>query len=280
MRKLISVILLIILTFSLVSCGGKKEDTKSDIAAIKKAGVIRIGMECDYAPFNWMVTDPTDTSEKIQSGGYADGYDVYFSRIIAEALGVEVEVVKLQWEGLTLALEAGTIDLIIAGMSPTPERQVTVDFTEPYYVGDKCIIVRGDSPYLSAKSLSDFSGATVTAQLNNAFGDLIDQIPGVNKVLLYDSTPRMIEAVKAGEVDGFVDEVSVAMSVVNANPDMSYVVFEEGKGFEVDESDAVNAIGCRKGSDLVAFINDILKGITQDQRNQMMAQAVINQPNS
>ena len=279
MKKIISIVLLLVLTLSLVSCG-KKEESGSDIAAIKKAGVIRIGMECDYAPFNWMVTNPTDTSEKIQSGGYADGYDVYFSRIVADALGVEVEVVKLQWEGLTLALEAGTIDLIIAGMSPTPERQVTVDFTDPYYVGDKCIIVRGDSPYLNAKSLSDFSGATVTAQLNNAFGDLIDQIPGVNKVLLYDSTPRMIEAVKAGEVDGFVDEVSVAMSVVNANPDMAYVVFEQGKGFEVDESDAVNAIGCRKGSDLVAFINDILDDISQDQRNEMMAKAVIDQPNS
>ena len=193
---------------------------------------------------------------------------------------MEVEVVKLQWEGLTLALEAGTIDLIIAGMSPTPERQVTVDFTDPYYVGDKCIIVRADSPYLNATSLSDFSGATVTAQLNNAFGDLIDQIPGVNKVLLYDSTPRMVEAVKAGEVDGFVDEVSVAMSVVNANPDMSYVVFAEGQGFEVDESDAVNAIGCRKGSDLVAFINDILKDISQDDRNAMMAKAVVEQPNN
>ncbi len=279
MKKLISIIMVLVLALCLVSCGnsGAKD---SDIDKIKKEGVIRIGMECDYAPFNWMVTDPTDTSEKIQSGGYADGYDVYFSRLIADKLGVEVEVVKLQWEGLTLALEAGTIDLIIAGMSPTPERQVTVDFTDPYYVGDKCIIVRADSPYLSATSLSDFSGATVTAQLNNAFGDLIDQIPGVNKVLLYDSTPRMVEAVKAGEVDGFVDEVSVAMSVVNANPDMSYVVFAEGQGFEVDESDAVNAIGCRKGSDLVAFINDILKDISQDDRNAMMAKAVVEQPNN
>jgi ABC-type amino acid transport substrate-binding protein len=279
MKKLISIIMVLVLALCLVSCGnsGAKD---SDIDKIKKEGVIRIGMECDYAPFNWMVTDPTDTSEKIQSGGYADGYDVYFSRLIADKLGVEVEVVKLQWEGLTLALEAGTIDLIIAGMSPTPERQVTVDFTDPYYVGDKCIIVRADSPYLSATSLSDFSGATVTAQLNNAFGDLIDQIPGVNKVLLYESTPRMVEAVKAGEVDGFVDEVSVAMSVVNANPDMSYVVFAEGQGFEVDESDAVNAIGCRKGSDLVAFINDILKDISQDDRNAMMAKAVVEQPNN
>ena len=279
MKKILSVVLLLCLLFSLSACGSSNDDTVSDIETIKKAGVIRIGMECDYAPFNWMVTNPTETSEKIQSGGYADGYDVYFSRMIAEELGVEVEVVKLQWEGLTLALEAGTIDLIIAGMSPTEERKLTVDFTDPYYVGDKCIILRKDSPYADATSLSDFSGATITAQLNNAFGDLIDQIPGVNKVLLYDSTPRMVEAVKAGEVDGFVDEVSVAMSVVNANPEIGYVVFAAGEGFEVDESDAVNAIGCRKGSDLVDFINKILAGVSQEERNELMAKAVVEQPN-
>lgn len=277
MKKFINILLVSLLLFSCFGCK-KEADNKGDIEKIKEAGVIRIGMECDYAPFNWMSTTATDTSEKIQSGGYADGYDVYFSRIIAEALGVKVEVVKCQWEGLTLALEGGTIDLIIAGMSPTEERKVTVDFTEPYYVGEKCIIVRKDSKYIDAKQLSDFSGATVTCQLNNAFGELIDQIDGVNKVMLYDSTPRMIEAVKAGEVDGFVDEVSVALSVVHSNPDMAYVVFEAGKGFVVDESDAVNAIGCRKGSDLVEFINNILKDIDQNKRNEMMEKAVINQP--
>ena len=129
MKKIISAVLLLVLMFTLCACGKKEDGSTSDIEAIKKAGVIRIGMECDYAPFNWMSVTKTETSEKIQSGGYADGYDVYFSTLIAKELGVEVEVVKLQWEGLTLALESGTIDLIIAGMSPTPERKETVDFT-------------------------------------------------------------------------------------------------------------------------------------------------------
>lgn len=279
-KKIISIALLIALALTLVSCSGKKEENKGDIETIKEAGVIRIGMECDYAPFNWMVTSATDTSEKIQSGGYADGYDVYFSRMVAEALGVEVEVVKLEWEGLTLALEAGTIDLIIAGMSPTPERQLTVDFTDPYYIGEKCIIVRKDSKYANATSLEDFSGALITHQHNNAFGELIDQIPNVTNDDRYSDTPRMVVAVDSGEVDGFVDEVSVGMSVVNSNPDLTYVVFAEGKGFEVDESDAVNAIGCRKGSDLVAFINDILAKVTDEQRLKLMEQAVLTQPNS
>lgn len=280
MKKIISIMLICLMALSLVSCGKKQED-EGDIAAIKKAGVIRIGMECDYAPFNWMATSATDTSEKIQSGGYADGYDVYFSRLVAEALGVKVEVVKLEWEGLTLALEAGTIDLIIAGMSPTPERQVTVDFTDPYYIGEKCIIVRKDSKYATAKSLEDFSGALITHQHNNAFGELIDQIPGVTNDDRYDNTPRMVVAVESGEVDGFVDEVSVGMSVVNSNPDLMYVTFEKGKGFTVDESDAVNAIGCRKGSDLVDFINkEVLAKISDEERLKLMEKAVLTQPNS
>ncbi|MBQ1358624.1 MAG: transporter substrate-binding domain-containing protein [Oscillospiraceae bacterium] len=279
MKKIISIILMLSLALCLVSCG-KKQEEESDMAAVKKAGVVRVGMECDYAPFNWMVTDPTDTSEKIQSGGYADGYDVYFSRMVAEALGVKVEVVKLEWEGLTLALEAGTIDLIIAGMSPTPERKVTVDFTDPYYIGEKCIIVRKDSKYASAKSLEDFSGALITHQHNNAFGELIDQIPDVTNDDRYSDTPRMVVAVESGEVDGFVDEVSVGMSVANSNPDLMYVVFEPGKGFVVDESDAVNAIGCRKGSDLVEFINGVLAKVSEDERLKLMEKAVINQPNN
>ena len=98
MKKLIGLFLLAAMMLSLVSCGGNSGSGAkvADIDKIKKEGVIRIGMECDYAPFNWMVTNPTETSEKIQSGGYADGYDVYFSRLVADALGVEVEVVKLQ----------------------------------------------------------------------------------------------------------------------------------------------------------------------------------------
>lgn len=278
MKKIISIMLIAVLALCLASCGGSKE--KSDMETIKKAGVIRIGMECDYAPFNWMVTDPTDTSEKIQSGGYADGYDVYFSRMVADALGVEVEVVKLEWEGLTLALESGTIDLIIAGMSPTPERKVTVDFTDPYYIGEKCVIVRKDSKYASAKSINDFDGAVITHQHNNAFGELIDQMPGVTNDDRYSDTPRMVVAVESGEVDGFVDEVSVGMSVTNSNPDLTYVVFEQGKGFDVDESDSVNAIGCRKGSDLVEFINGVLAKVSEDERLKLMEKAVLTQPNN
>ena len=266
------------MVFSLAACGGKTEETDSDMAAIKASGVLRIGMECDYAPFNWMVTEPTETSEKIQGGGYADGYDVYFSRKIAEELGVEVEIVKLEWSGLTLALESGTIDLIIAGMSPTEERKQTVDFTNAYYTGKKVIVVRNDSKYLNAKSLEDFSGATLSAQLNSLHYDLIDQVPGAIKGMPYENSPAKILAVQTGVLDGFIEDIDVAKAIVESNPDLAYVVFDEGKGFVVEESKITNAIGCRKGSDMVEFINGILDTVSTEEREALMEKARKSQP--
>ena len=278
MKKLYACLLLLAMVFSLAACGGKTEETDSDMAAIKASGVLRIGMECDYAPFNWMVTEPTETSEKIQGGGYADGYDVYFSRMIAEELGVEVEIVKLEWSGLTLALESGTIDLIIAGMSPTEERKQTVDFTNAYYTGKKVIVVRNDSKYLNAKSLEDFSGATLSAQLNSLHYDLIDQFPGAIKGMPYENSPAKILAVQTGVLDGFIEDIDVAKAVVESNPDLTYVVFDEGKGFVVEESKITNAIGCRKGSDMVEFINGILDTVSTEERDALMEKARKSQP--
>ena len=283
MKKFFAYLLLLAMVFSLAACGGKTEETDSDMAAIKASGVLRIGMECDYAPFNWMVTEPTETSEKIQGGGYADGYDVYFSRMIAEELGVEVEIVKLEWSGLTLALESGTIDLIIAGMSPTEERKQTVDFTNAYYTGKKVIVVRNDSKYLNAKSLEDFSledfsGATLSAQLNSLHYDLIDQVPGAIEGMPYENSPAKILAVQTGVLDGFIEDIDVAKGVVESNPDLTYVVFDEGKGFVVEESKITNAIGCRKGSDMVEFINGILDTVSTEERDALMEKARKSQP--
>ena len=271
--------MLLLIAFTLVSCGKKEEETPaSDMETIKASGKLRVGMECDYAPFNWMVTDPTDTSEKIQSGGYADGYDVYFSRLIADALGVEVEIVKLEWNGLTLALEAGTIDLIIAGMSPTEERKQTVDFTDPYYRGKKVVVVRTDSKYLGAKSLEDLDGITLSAQLNSLHYDLIDQVPGAVKGMPYENSPAKILAVQSGVLDGFVEDIDVAKAVVETNPDLTYITFEEGKGFNVDETKLTDAIGCRKGSDMVEFINAILAKVSVEEREALMDKARRSQP--
>ncbi len=83
--------------------------------------------------------------------------------MIADGLGMELEVVKTAWDGLPMAVLSGDIDAIIAGMSPTAERQQTLDFSDPYYESDLVVVVRKDGAYAAATQLSDFTGARITA---------------------------------------------------------------------------------------------------------------------
>ena len=88
-------------------------------AAAAAADTLRVGMECGYAPYNWQQTDANEFTAPIADGnGYADGYDVQIALRIAQALNMDLEVVKTDWDGLIPSLNAGNIDLIIAGMSP------------------------------------------------------------------------------------------------------------------------------------------------------------------
>ena len=121
-------------------------------------------MECDYAPFNWTQTDTKNGAVPISndSTGYANGYDVQMAVKIADALGMNLEIVKTQWDGLIPAITSDTLDLIIAGMSPTDERKQVIDFSDYYYQSDLVIVVKKDGPYANATSLSDFSGAKIT----------------------------------------------------------------------------------------------------------------------
>ena len=122
--------------------------------SLAAADTLRVGMECNYAPYNWTQSEPGEDAVAIAAGGYADGYDVRIAKIIADKLGMELEIVKTEWDGLTPALLSGNIDVIIAGMSPTEERKLTIDFTDAYYVTELCVVVRKDSKFAQAQSLA------------------------------------------------------------------------------------------------------------------------------
>ena len=246
--------------------------------ACASAETLRIGMECDYAPFNWTQAEPSDPAVPIASGGYADGYDVRIAKLVAEGLGMELEVVKTAWDGLPMAVMSGDIDAIIAGMSPTAERQQTLDFTDPYYESELVVVVRADSPYAAAKSLADLSGGKITGQLNTFHYSVIDQIPGVAKETAMESFPAMIVALTSGAIDGYVSERPGALAAVGANPNLTFVTFDEGAGFTASPEDVAVAVGLKKGSELTAKINEVLAGISKEQRQEIMDGAIAAQP--
>ncbi len=241
-------------------------------------GTLRVGMECDYAPFNWTQTEASDTAVPLAGGGYADGYDVQIAKKIAEALDMELEIVKTAWDGLPMGVMSGKIDAVIAGMSPTEERKLTLDFTDNYYESQLVIVVRADSDYAQAQSLADFAGAKLTGQLNTFHYDVLSQADQATIVTAMETFPAMIVALQAGSIDGYVSELPGAVSAVASNPELTYVQFGEGEGFEASADDTAIAVAVAKGSALRDQINEVLSGITAQEREELMQWAVDNQP--
>ncbi|MDR0593341.1 MAG: transporter substrate-binding domain-containing protein [Bifidobacteriaceae bacterium] len=240
---------------------------------------LRVGMEAAYAPFNWTQKDDSHGAVKIEGGGWAGGYDVQMAKLVADGLGRDLVVVKTSWDGLIPALQSDRIDLIVAGMTPTPERKEAIDFSDSYYTSDIVIVVKKDSKWASATSLEDFKGAKITAQISTIHYDqFLGQIPGVDRQTALQDFPTMILAVKSDKVDGYISERPGALSAAASNPDLAFVSFEKGKGFDVDEAETSIAIGLKKGSDLLGPINQALAKIGQDQRETLMEQAVKDQP--
>ena len=236
----------------------------------------RVGMECNYAPFNWTTTTQNEFTQSISDTDYADGYDVVIAARMADALGRPVQIVKLDWDNLILSLQNNQIDAIIAGMTDTPEREQEVAFTSPYYTSEEVMIVRADSDYASATSIQDFSGAVVQGQMNTIYDEVIDQIQGVTHQPAAETFPAAIQALQAGAVDGVVSELPVANGVVAANPDLAIVRFAEGKGFDADTS--VSIAVRKEDTDLKDQLDTALTAISTDERNELMEAAVERQP--
>ena len=242
-------------------------------------GTFRVGMECNYAPYNWTQANASEYAVEIEGGGgYADGYDVQIAKKIAEGLGKELVIVKTEWDGLPMGVMTGAFDAIIAGMSPTAERKVTLDFTDAYYNSQLVVVVRKDGAYAGATSLADLSGASITGQLNTFHYTVIDQIPGVNKAMAMETFPAMVVALRSGAIDGYVAEEPGAVADTTANPDLTYVKFADGQGFTASAEDTSIAVGLAKGSDLLAPINEILAGISDEERLQIMVDTTARQP--
>ncbi|MCY9550044.1 transporter substrate-binding domain-containing protein [Lysinibacillus xylanilyticus] len=283
-RKWLVLMLAVMTAILLAACGtgDKKATTSSSNEGSKTntdegGGQFRIGMEAAYAPFNWTQQGDANSAVKIADNAeYAGGYDVQMAKKIAEGLGKELVIVKLEWDGLVPALQSNKIDAIIAGMSPTAERKKTIDFTENYYTSDFVMVIKKGSKYEKATSIQDFSGAKITSQLNTSNYTVIDQIKDVKKQTAMDSFPAMRVALEAGKIDGYVAERPEGISAEAANDKFTYVKFE--KGFDTDISNTSIAVGLRKGDADLEKINEILKGISEDERQKIMEEAIHQQP--
>lgn len=280
-RRLSFILVLIILSSTLLTaCSSQPNSdvqTSSDTPQSSEKDRLVIGLEAGYAPFNWTQMDDSNGAVAMKdSAEFAGGYDVEIAKRIAEGLGKDLVIVKTEWDGLLPALTSGVIDAIIAGMSPTAERAESIDFTDNYYKSDLVMVVKKGGAYENATSLKDFEEAKLTAQLNTFHYSVIDQIEGVKKETAMDNFPAMRVALETGIIDGYVSEKPEAVSASSANPNFAFVEFEDG--FETSDDDTAIAVGLQKGSELVEKINEVLSGISEQERQNIMDAAIKNQP--
>ncbi|MDO4536599.1 MAG: transporter substrate-binding domain-containing protein [Coriobacteriales bacterium] len=241
-------------------------------------GTLRIGMEAAYAPYNWQTTEDSEFTIQIENvaGAYADGYDVQIAKTVGAALGLKPVAVKLEWDGLIEALGQGQIDLIIAGMTATPERMESISFSDPYYVGTYGLMVRKGSKYEKATSIADFKGAAVLGQKDTLLDTVIDEIEGVNHLSPVPTVPDQISNLLAGSCDAITFDVGNIASITDAHPELVGIIFEDGKGFS--EEVPVN-IGLSKGqTEILDKINAALVKISEEERQKIWEAAVERQP--
>lgn len=281
-KKLFAATLVLTMALSLFACG-KNAEAKKDATATKltvEDGKLIVAMECGYAPFNWTQPDASNGAVKvITDGSYANGYDVQMAKKVADELGLELAIHKIAWDGLIPAVNSNTVDLVMAGMSPTAERQEQVDFTAPYYESDLVMIVKKDSPLKDAKSIQDFKGAKITGQLNTFHYKVIDQIEGVEKLPAMKDFGVLRLALRSGSIDGYVAERPEGISTMSAFNDVTFVEFEAGKGFEASKEDVAISAAAKKGNaDLKAKADAVFAKVSADDRKALMEEMIKIQP--
>ena len=305
-RRIFAVLMALVMVFALAACGSDNTEatptpattdnaneptseptggTGIDVSSIDgiSDGVLTVGMECAYAPYNWTQTDDSNGAVSISNtpGAYANGYDIMIAKAICEAYGLELEVVALEWGGLAAAVQSGQIDVAIAGQSMTEERLAQVDMAGPYYYADIVVVAKADSEFASAQGISELTGGTCTAQEGTIWYDsCLPQIEGAQIQSPSESAPAMIMAVESGTVDYICTDTPTAMGAVATYDDLVILDFTDSDdNFEVSEGEINIGISLAKGNTaLLDAINAVLDDYTEEDFIDLMNEAIAIRP--
>ncbi len=290
MKKLITLLLSLTLILSLAACGSAAETPEAAGSAIPgvEDGVLTVGMECTYAPYNWTQMDDSNDAVPIANvpGAYANGYDVMIAKKICEANGWKLEIVSSAWDSLCPAVQSEAMDANIAGQSMTAERMQEVDMAGPYYYATIVCVTTKDSPYASAASIADLAGGKCTSQSGTIwYESCLPQIADAQLLAPADTAPAMMMQLQTGTVDFICTDLPTAMGAVAKDDSLVILNFSGTDGDfqfadEAERAENVNiGISVKKGNtELKEAIDSVLSAMTEADFNDLMDQAIAIQP--
>lgn len=208
----------------------------------KTNGKITVGTNAQFPPFEYY------------ESGEVTGFDIEFSKKIAEKLGVELVIEDMSFEGLINALNAGKIDFIAAGMTADDTRKKSVDFSEGYYNSTQAIIVMKDNTDIKGKS--DLANKKIGVQIGTTGSQEAKNIEGT-KVSEYNNGAEAIMDLKNKKLDAVVLDLEPSKEFAKQNDDIS--VLDEALTKEE------YSIAVRKGeTELAATINEVLSEMKEN----------------
>ncbi len=266
LKKMIAFVAVSAIAISAIGCGSssKTEGEKTEGAAveqkadggnlddIKSKGKLVVGTSADYPPYEFHAM--TDGKDEIV------GFDIDIAKEVAKDLGVELEIKDMDFDGLLVALQAGKVDMVFAGMTPTDERKENADFSDIYYTATHRFILRSGEEG-SVKSFDDLKDKKIGVQKGSIQeGIAKDNFDAANIKSLAKVTDLVLD-LKNKKVDAILIEEGVAKINCDKNSDIAI------SDFVVKDEDGGAAIALKKGStELQTEVNKTISKLKEEDK--------------
>ena len=254
MKKLIALAMAVLMTLSLFAGCDPADDpantnpdaNKFNIKTVKE-GTLTVVTSPDYAPYEFYALDENGTPTLA-------GFDMDLAQYIADYLGLELEVIPVDFNGIIGEMGAGIADLAMAGLSPDPDRLEKMDFSDIYYGGKQAFITTNAKKdmFTDLNSLNK-ADASIGAQNGTIQMELAAEYSKDADIVSLTKATDIIADLVAGNLDGAYVEWDVAVAYQKNYPELHIVC-------EVPYEADGNVIGVAKGNaDLLKYVNEALK---------------------
>ena len=253
MKKLFALILAIAMVATLfAACGATSADDASDLAAIKKAGKLVVGIT-DYAPMDY----------KDENGNWT-GFDAEFAQLFAKELGVDCEFyVIADWGKKFMELDTKQIDAVWNGMTITDEAKLNSNVSNPYVVNAQVVVMKADkvANYATTDSMN---GLTIAVESGSAGEACANEIAGANVIPLQNQEAALME-VAAGTSDACVIDITMANAMTGEGTSYADLAYQ------LSLSEELYGVSFRKDSNLTAAFNEFMAELKADGTLQALA---------
>ena len=262
MKKMLAMILALVMSLSLVACGGGEDapaDDGEDAPAVEDAGlqtvtegVLTVATSPDFAPYEFYAIDENGDPQLA-------GFDMALAQYIADYLGLTLEVIPMDFDGTIMELGNKNVDISLAGYSPDPERADLMDFSDVYITGGQSFVCtqanKDQFADLAAANTPDYS---IGAQIGSIQAGLAKEFTPDADIIEMSKVTDLVAELVSGKMDGAFIETMVAESYAKNYSDLCIAL-------EVPYDAEGSVVGVSKGNaELLAGVNEAIAAALAD----------------